>query len=74
MGRGGAMVESMPFDRRVAGSNHSLAATYRDLGQVLNSQLRVALRCETPAQYQCCVGSASEYSSGLEEALYKWPE
>jgi len=28
--------------------------------QVLNSQLHVDLRCETPAQYLCCVGGASE--------------
>ncbi len=32
----------------------------RDLGQVLHSQLPVALRRETPTQYPCCVGSASE--------------
>src|SRR6218665_1017969 len=31
----------------------------RDLGQVLHSQLPMALRRETPAQYPCCVGSAS---------------
>jgi len=30
-----------------------------DLGQVLNSQLPVAPRRESPAQYPCCVGSAS---------------
>ena len=55
-GRGGALVESKPFDRRVVGSNPALAATYSDLGLVRNSQLAVALRRETP----CCVGSASE--------------
>src|SRR6218665_79988 len=33
---------------------------YRDLGQVLHSQLSVALRHETQIQYPCCVGSASE--------------
>ena len=32
----------------------------RDLGQVLHSQLPMALRREIPAQYPCCVGSASE--------------
>ena len=37
-----------------------LKPTRRDLGQVLNSQLPVALRCETPEQQPCCVGSASE--------------
>jgi len=30
------------------------------LGQVLHSQLIGALRRETPTQYPCCVGSASE--------------
>jgi len=35
----------------------ALAAT---LGQVLHSQFPVALRRETPTQYPCCVGSASE--------------
>ena len=33
---------------------------HRDLGQVLRSQLPVVLRCEIPAEYPCCVGSASE--------------
>ena len=33
---------------------------FDSLGQVLNSQLPVALRREIPAQYPCCVGSASE--------------
>jgi len=53
MGRGGALVESMTFNRscRHVGS---------DLGQVFNSQLPVAIRRETPSQYPCCVGSASE--------------
>src|SRR6218665_4128901 len=39
-----------------------------DLGQVLHSQLPVALRREIPAQYPCCVGTPPS-SSGLEEAL-----
>jgi len=38
----------------------ALAATYRDLGQVLHSQLPVLLRRETPAQYPCSDVSASE--------------
>ena len=49
MGRVGALVESIPFSRRVVCSNPAL-----------NSQLPVALRRETPAQYSCCVGSAAE--------------
>ena len=60
VGRGGALVEKKPFDRRVVGSNPALAA-HRDIGQVLNLQLPVALRRETPAQYPCCVGDASEF-------------
>src|SRR6218665_2602531 len=43
VGRGGALVESMPFDLRVVGSNPALAPR-RDLGQVLHLQLPVALR------------------------------
>ena len=44
VGRGGALVESMPFDRRGVDSNPDLAAPRRDLGQGLNLQLPVALR------------------------------
>ena len=39
--RGGALVESMPFDWRVVSSN---PAPLRDLGQALHLQLPVALR------------------------------
>ena len=59
VGRGCSLVDSAPFVQRVAGSNPTLAATYRDLGQVLHSQLPVARRRETQAQYPCCVESAS---------------
>jgi len=58
--RGGALVESIPFNQRAVVSNPALIAKYRDLGQVLNSQLPEALWRETPAKYPCCVGSASE--------------
>src|SRR6218665_428736 len=37
-----------------------LCSPRRDFGQVLHSQLSVAFRREIPAQYPCCVGSASE--------------
>src|SRR6218665_2795162 len=50
-GTGGSLVDSTPFVRSVAGPNPALDSTYRDLGQVLHSQLCVALRRETP----CCV-------------------
>jgi len=59
VGRGGSLVESIPVDRRVVGLN-LLLPPCRDLGQVLNSQLLVALWRETPTQYPCCVRSASE--------------
>ena len=60
MERSGSLVDSSPFVRRVVGSNHALAASYRNLGQVTRSQLPVAIRRQTPKQYPCCVGSASE--------------
>jgi len=59
MGRGGSVVSSVPSIQRVAGSHPTLPPC-RDLGQVLRSQLPLALWCETPAQYSCCVGNASE--------------
>jgi len=58
-GRGGALVDSTPFVRRIVGPNPALTATLAVLGQVLYSQLPVALRRETPTQYPCCVWSAS---------------
>jgi len=66
--RGGSIVDSWPFARRVVGSNPALAATYGPWA-ILHSQLPVTLRRETRIQYPCCVGSASEYISGLEEAI-----
>ena len=32
----------------------------KDLGQIIHSQLPVALRRENPTGYPCCLGSASE--------------
>ena len=43
VGRGDALVESMSFGRRIAGSNPILTPR-KDLGQVLRLQLPVALR------------------------------
>ena len=58
MDRGGALVESMPFDRRVAGSNSSPRT---DLGQVLYLQLPVALRrVNSDTVSIAVIGSASE--------------
>ena len=60
VGRGGALVESMTFDLRVAGSNPALAAR-RDLGQVFHLQLPVALRrISSDTVSIAVVGSASE--------------
>ena len=52
VGRDGALVESITFNRRVVGSTPALAATYTDLGQVLYLQAAVAcaLRRENPIQ------------------------
>ena len=48
------------------------------IGLVLHSQLPVALWCETPLQFLCCVGSASELTwSGTMEIAWMnecvWP-
>ena len=65
--RGGALVESTPVVQRVTGLTPALAA--RDLGQVLHSQLPVALRCEIPAQYPCrvVVDLKRHYRNSLNE-------
>jgi len=61
VGRGGALVETIPFDRKVVGSNSALAAMLRDLGQVLPLQLPVALqRVNSDTVSIAVVGSASE--------------
>src|SRR6218665_3127054 len=53
VGRGGALVETMTFNRRVVGSTPALAATY---GPWASPELTVAcaLLRETPIQYSCC--------------------
>ena len=55
----GGWVDSFQPDSRGFDSRSSRHVR-KLVGQVLNSQLPVALRRETPAQYPCCVGSASE--------------
>src|SRR6218665_1292777 len=50
VGHGGTLVESMPFDRRVVGSNPALAAT---LGPLASPSLTVAL-CKFRHSVNCC--------------------
>jgi len=57
VGQGGSFADSTSFIQRV---RIPLWPPRRDLGQALHSQLPVVLRRETPTQYPCCVGSASE--------------
>ena len=62
MGRGGALVETMTFTRRVVGSTPALAAgpPRRDLGQVLYLQLPVRFSVKLQYSIRAVVGSASE--------------
>src|SRR6218665_3667917 len=53
VGRGGALVETMTFKRRVVGSTPALAATWRPWASPLPA-VACALRRETPIQYPCC--------------------
>jgi len=55
MERGGALVESMTFNRRVVGSTPALAAT-----QVLYLQLPVPFGVKLRFSIRAVVGSASE--------------
>jgi len=60
VGRGGALVETMTFNRRVVGSSPALAASRRDLGQVLYLQLPVRFGVKLRHSIRAVVGSASE--------------
>ena len=60
-GRGGALVETMTFNRRVVGSTPALAAmARRDLGQVLYLKLPVRFGVKFRYSIRAVVGSASE--------------
>ena len=59
VGRGGALVETMTFNRRVVGSTPALAATQGPWASPLLA-VAFALRRETPIQYSCCGRDASE--------------
>jgi len=51
--RGGALVETMTFNRRVVGSTPALSTTYGLWASPLPA-VACALRRETPIQYPCC--------------------
>ena len=53
MGRGGALVETMTFNRRVVGSTPALAAMQGPWASPLPA-VACALRGETPIQYPRC--------------------
>jgi len=57
VGRDGALVESIIFNRRVVGSTPALAATF---GQVLYLQLPVRFGVKLRYSIRAVVGSASE--------------
>ena len=48
------------FHPKGHGFDSSSSSHVGTLGNVIHSQLPVALRREIPVQYPCCVGSASE--------------
>ena len=60
MGCGGALVETMTFNRRVVGSTSALPPR-RDLGQVLYLQLPVRFGVKLRYSIGSVVGSASEW-------------
>jgi len=53
MERGGALAETMTFNRRVVGLTPALAATYGPWPSHLPA-VACALRRETPIQHPCC--------------------
>ena len=54
VGRGGAMVVSMPFDRRVVGSNSSIAARYGPWASPSLAVACTALACKLRHSVTCC--------------------
>jgi len=53
VGRGGALVEALTFNRRVVGLTPALAATWGPWASPLPT-VTCALRRETPMQHPCC--------------------
>jgi len=76
-GRGGAMVETMTFNRRVVDSTPA-PMPRRDLGPL--SAVARALRRETPIQYLCCSREClwvvedlkGRYRNGRNEWMNEW--
>jgi len=60
MGHGGALVDSIAFNRKVVGSTPALAAMYTDLGQVLYLQLPVRFGVKLRYNIRAVVGGASK--------------
>jgi len=67
------LVDSAPFVQRAVDSNPAQAATYRDLEQVLHSQLPVALRRVNSVMCQerlwVVVDLKSRYINSLNECM-----
>src|SRR6218665_3063706 len=64
VGHGGTLVESMPLDRKVVGSNLALSATPGTLGKSVTC---IALYCIVSIGLHLCSASCSAHQS---EALY----
>ena len=60
MGHGGVLVESMPFLRRIVGSNPALAATYRPWASPSLTVACIASGVNSDTVSIAVVGSASE--------------
>ena len=54
VGRSGALVESMLFDRRVAGSNRALAAHVGTIGKSFTCSCLLASACKLRHSVNCC--------------------
>ena len=66
VGRGGALVESIPFNRRVVGSNPALAATQGPWASPRSCLWRFGVKLWQSIR---AVSGARLSNSGLEEAL-----
>ena len=69
MGRGGSVVGLVPCFQKVGGSNPNPPSM--DLGQVLQSQLPVGLRCVNSGAVSLLKSGANLSSRGLDETLQK---